>query len=61
MTVGQCITIFAQFHVRFAENKNSHLAESVVVFIFFWLPGAFVTPSSSKHGESAKVGVNLRF
>ena len=47
--------------MRFAENKNSHLAENVVIFIFSWLPGAFVTPGSSKHGESAKVGVNLRF
>lgn len=60
-TVGRCIAIFAQFHVRFAGNKNSHLAGSVVVFIFSGLPGAFVTPGSSKHGESAKGGVNLRF
>lgn len=52
------VTIFAQFHVRFAGNKNNytHLAESVVVFIFSELPGIFMTSGSSKHGWICKRG-----
>lgn len=57
--IRRCISVFAQFHARFAENKNS--PRSTVVFIFPGLSGAPVTPGSCKHGESVAKGWALIF
>jgi len=46
--------------VRFARNKNSHLARSVVVFIFSQLLGLW-HPAATNMVNLQKGGVNLRF